>query len=141
HLDGRRVWFLIDEWSETPLSLQPFLADLLRRTVFPETNIIVKIAAIEQRTQFRVQVSNSEFVGFEIGADAATSLNLDEFMVFDSNARAAKDFFRELLAKHISAAAESVSSVSQLKPENLVSVVFTQSTAFDELVRAAEGVP
>lgn len=34
-LGGRRVWFLIDEWSEIPVDLQPYLADLLRRVVLP----------------------------------------------------------------------------------------------------------
>jgi len=51
-LGDRVIWLLLDEWSEIPLDLQPYLADLLRRTVFPARKIVVKIAAIEQRTNF-----------------------------------------------------------------------------------------
>ncbi len=50
-LPSRRLWILIDEWSEVPLDLQPYLADLLRRAVLPIGGITVKIAAIEQRSR------------------------------------------------------------------------------------------
>jgi hypothetical protein len=29
-LGASRAWLLIDEWSEIPIDLQPFLADLIR---------------------------------------------------------------------------------------------------------------
>jgi Cdc6-like AAA superfamily ATPase len=44
-----RFWLLIDEWSEIPFDLQPYLADLLRRTILPISSCILKIAAIEHR--------------------------------------------------------------------------------------------
>jgi hypothetical protein len=34
-LPSRRLWILIDEWSEVPHDLQPLLADLIRRAVLP----------------------------------------------------------------------------------------------------------
>jgi hypothetical protein len=34
-----RIWLLIDEWSEIPIELQPYLADLLRRTLLPLNEI------------------------------------------------------------------------------------------------------
>src|SRR5208282_146616 len=51
-LGKRRIWLLLDEWSSIPQELQPFLADLLRRCVFPVSNCTVQIAAIEQRSTF-----------------------------------------------------------------------------------------
>lgn len=97
NINGKHIWLLLDEWSEVPLDIQPFLADLLRRTVLPVSNITVKIAAIEQRCKFRFMTEGANYIGIEVGADAATSLNLDEYMVFDNDAQKAKEFFRELL--------------------------------------------
>ena len=39
-----RIWLLIDEWSEVPFDLQPYLADLFRRTVLPVGSITLKVA-------------------------------------------------------------------------------------------------
>jgi hypothetical protein len=44
-LGKKRIWLLLDEWSSIPQELQPFLADLLRRCVFPVSNCTVQIAA------------------------------------------------------------------------------------------------
>jgi hypothetical protein len=139
-LTPKHVWILLDEWSEVPLDLQPYLADLLRRSVFPVHGVSIKIAAIEQRTNFRISQDETGYIGIEVGADAATSLNLDEFMVFDNDANRSKDFFRELLFKHI----RPLFSEDKIKidtPNDLIRNTFTQISAFDEFVRSAEGVP
>lgn len=138
---GKRVWLLLDEWSEIPLDLQPYLADLLRRTIFPVQSIVVKIAAIEQRTNFRISDSAAGYIGIEIGADAAASLILDDFMVFDNNAEKATAFFKTLLWKHVITAAEPNSGLAILSESTFTSETFTQINALQELVRAAEGVP
>lgn len=137
----QRMWLLLDEWSEIPLDLQPYLADLLRRTVFPVHEIVVKIAAIEQRTNLRIQDDLFGAIGIEIGADAAASLTLDDFMVFDNNATAATSFFKTLLWKHVLASVESESDLANLTEAEFGSQTFTQINALQELVRAAEGVP
>lgn len=140
-LPGQRLWLVLDEWSEIPLDLQPYLADLLRRTLFPIPGVAVKIAAIGQRCNFRITDENSGYIGFEIGADAAASLNLDEYLVFDNEAHRAKNFFSEMLYRHLKSIAED--GFEQLYPTSskLISELFTQVNAFEEFVRAAEGVP
>ena len=50
-LGSPRIWLLIDEWSEIPIDLQPYLADLIRRTILPINSLTVKIASIEHRSQ------------------------------------------------------------------------------------------
>ena len=35
----RRIWLLIDEWSTVPPDIQPYLADLLRRSMLNVPNI------------------------------------------------------------------------------------------------------
>ena len=132
------LWIVLDEWAEVPIDLQPFLGDLLRRCLFPIYGITVKIGAIEHRSNFKIQKGVSEYIGIETGADI-TSVNLDEFMVFDNNEYLSIDFFKNLLFKHI----------NSLLPEEhrykfadeLINAAFTQLPAFEEFVRASEGVP
>lgn len=141
-LKGKRIWILLDEWSEIPIELQPYLADLLRRTLFPVQGISVKIAAIEQRTAFRVHTEGSGgYVGIELGADIAASLNLDEYMVFDNDAAKAGHFFKQLLYKHASALKPDSYQNWPDSADRFIAELFTQSTAFDEFIIATEGVP
>jgi len=139
-LGGKQIWVLLDEWSDVPLDLQPYLADLLRRCFFPIRGITVKLAAIEQRSRFRL-LADGDYVGIEIGADATADVNLDDFMVFDNDQERAKRFFQELLFHHIKAIEDVDRSALPKTSNALVQVGFTQVNAFDELVKAAEGVP
>jgi hypothetical protein len=133
-----RVLLILDEWSVIPLELQPYLADFIRRALFPIRGITVKIAAIEQRAAFRLNVPGGDYIGVETGADASADVDLDDFMVFDNNAERAMSFFQELLFRHYT----SVSGAPQLSSaEGLVQAAFTQRNAFEDFVRAAEGVP
>lgn len=138
-LRGKEIWVLIDEWAEVPLDLQPFLADLLRRTLFSIKGVTIKIAAIEKRTNFKLQ-SGSNYIGIETGADISASLNLDEFMVFDNDPVKSKDFFKTLLYNHVNQfLVEEGNGITN--KETFINATFTQIGAFEELVRASEGIP
>jgi hypothetical protein len=138
-INGTRIWILLDEWSDVPLDLQPYLADLLRRTVFPVQGTTVKIAAIEQRTNFKKSI-DGRYIGFEVGADIAADINLDDFMVFENDSEKAQQFFSELVFRHFDSLAEG--TFSRVTDANsLIQESFTQRNVFGELVRAAGGVP
>lgn len=140
-LPGKRLWIILDEWSEIPLDLQPYLADLLRRTLFPIPGVAVKIAAIAQRCNFRINTESSGYIGIEIGSDAAASINLDEYLVFDNEPQRARKFFEELLFRHMKSGSDD-SFITEFPTAAKLSLeLFTQSNAFDEYVRSAEGVP
>lgn len=62
-LGSPTIWLLIDEWSEIPIDLQPYLADLIRRTILPQPKVIVKIAAIEHRSRFADLGLGGSYVG------------------------------------------------------------------------------
>ena len=94
-LSGKRIWILLDEWSSVNLDLQPYLADLLRRSVFPVQGISVKIGAIEQRSNFLLDTKEASYIGIELGADASADVNLDDFMVFDNDKSKAVSFFKK----------------------------------------------
>ncbi len=136
---GRQIWVLLDEWSSVPMELQPFLADLLRRSIFPVQGYTVKLAAIEQRSRFNLKGERGDYVGIEVGADAAVDINLDDFMVFDNDPGQATRFFGDLLFKHFMATENA--DAQFVVADDLVRVAFTQVTAFEEFVRATEGVP
>ena len=137
-LGNPKIWILIDEWSEIPLSLQPYLADLIRRTILPINNFVTKIAAIEHRSNFSVHRMGGEYLGMELGADISADLNLDDFLVFDNDQARSVAFFKHLFYRHLKASevGDGVGSADEL-----VQITFTQQPAFDELVRASEGVP
>lgn len=138
-LGGKRTWFLIDEWSEIPVDIQPYLADLFRRVVLPVNAITVKIAAIEHRTNFAILKDRGEYVGLELGADLAADLNLDDFLVFDNSQEKAVDFTANLIFRHYQSSPSVPPVFSDANA--FISGLFTQRPVFEEFVRAVEGVP
>ena len=77
------------------MDLQPYLADLVRRSLFPVREITVKIAAIEYRSRFQLRPEAGDYIGIELGADVSTDVNLDDFMVFDNDELRAREFFKK----------------------------------------------
>ncbi len=132
-----RLLFILDEWSAVPLDLQPFLADLIRRAFFPIPGITVKIAAIEQRSNFKIG-TRDDYTGIEIGADASADVDLDDYMVFDNNAERAVQFFQELIFRHYRS--EPTAKPEFKTADELVQAAFTQHNAFEDFVKSAEGV-
>ncbi|MFE3182543.1 hypothetical protein ACFXKR_16995 [Streptomyces violascens] len=141
-LNGRRIWLLLDEWSSVPADVQPHLGEFLVRCILPLGQFTVKIAAIEQQTNFRTSLPSGAIIGLELGADIAANVSLDEFMVFEENRERSRDFFKSLFFNHLTFGAGHAEPVSGLNsPQDVIRQGFTDSRAFDELVRAAEGVP
>lgn len=138
----KRLWLLIDEWSKVPLSLQPYLAQYISQSLFSIQRITVKIAAIEQRTNFRTVLAGED-LGIELGADMVANLNLDHELAYERNPEKSVSFFRSLFYKHL-ASAEALPSGEALNlksPDDLVREGFKDKRAFEELVRASEGIP
>lgn len=139
-LSPGRLWLLLDEWSSVPRDLQPFLADLLRRAVLPVGGFTVKIAAIERRSRFATPTGSGEYVGIEVGSDAASSVDLDAFLGFDNSEPQAREFFARLFHSHTSVWLTAMVKDPPPDPVRFVEECFRRN-AFTELVRAAEGVP
>ena len=140
-IPGKRIWLLLDEWSSVPLELQPYLADLLRRCLFNIPKITVKMAALEYRSNFKLSTDKGSYIGIEVGADVTSIVNMDDYLVFENDESKARIFYTSLLAKHIRATGTLTIKLNDMTDEVLVNTIFTQKTAFDELVKAAEGVP
>jgi hypothetical protein len=141
-IGSHRLFVLLDEWSSIPLDLQPYLADLLRRSIFPLNKITVKIAAIEKRSQFCYFLDSGDYIGIELGCDASADINLDDYMLFDNDESKASSFFRSLIFKHFkTAATEDGIQEFPTTPEHLISNLFTRVDVFYEFVRSTEGIP
>jgi hypothetical protein len=141
-LGKRRVWLLLDEWSGLPPEIQPYLAEFLVRSVLPLQMFTVKIGAIEQQSTFRIERPDGSVIGIELGADVTANVDLDEFMVFEQNEEKARAFFLGLVFKHLTAGVDPSERITELgKQRDVIRVGFTDTRAFDEVVRAAEGVP
>jgi hypothetical protein len=134
-----RIWLLVDEWSEIPFDLQPYLADLFRRTLLPISAITLKIAAIEHRSNFVISRGRGEYVGLELGADVSADLNLDDFLVFDNDQPRSTSFFKKLIFKHFRSTDGATEEIDS--PDRLILTAFTQVPVFEEFARAVEGVP
>lgn len=140
-IDERRLWVILDEWSVIPIDLQPYLADLLRRSIFPIAQISVKIGAIEKRSDFQVPLPGGDYIGIELGGDASADINLDDYMVFDNDEERATSFFKTLIYRHFSAEIQFDAPNPFNNADDLVKTVFTQENVFREFVRASEGIP
>lgn len=137
---GKRLWVLIDEWTTIPYEIQPYLADLLRRAMFSVPNITVKVAAIEHRCNFKVDRKDGGYIGFELGADINAAINLDDYVVIDSDEARAKEFFRNFIINHTNSVAAEI-DIKFTKGDDIIRDAFTQENVFTEFVRATEGVP
>ncbi len=142
-IDEVRIWIFLDEWSVIPLELQPYLADFIRRSLFPPSNITVKIGAIEKRSRFQQSVGEiGDYIGIELGGDASADINMDDYMVFENDEARAVKFFSDMIFKHFRTfISEDGSDNFPSSATELVRLVFTQESVFRELVRAAEGIP
>lgn len=138
-IHGKKIYVFLDEWSEVPIILQPYLADLIRRCIIPLKNITVKIAAIEHRSNLSISKGNGEYIGLELGADIGGDVSLDDFMVFDNDSKRSVQFFSDLLFKHYKASIEENETISN--SVDFIQALFTQNSAFEEFVRSCEGVP
>nr|CEL13492.1 hypothetical protein [Kibdelosporangium sp. MJ126-NF4]CTQ99178.1 hypothetical protein [Kibdelosporangium sp. MJ126-NF4] len=138
-----RLVLLIDEWASIPLDVQPYVAEFLKRTVFPSPTVTVKIASLENHSAFTTRTDAGARIGFELGGDVFANLDLDDYYNHERNPSNASIFMRDLLYRHLAAelppgylaAAHSITSAGQL-----VARLFGEPQAFSEVVRASHGV-
>lgn len=134
---------IIDEWSAIPLDIQPYLAEFLKKSFIPLSEVVVKIGALEYRSNFTIPREKHNYIGFELGSDISTNLDIDDYFVYDRNPLEITKTFSEILYKHIKSELSEnyltetfgINTINQF-----IQGLFTGMPAFDELVRASEGV-
>jgi hypothetical protein len=141
-LGVQHLTVLIDEWTSLPTDLQPFIAEFLKRSIFPSNRVTVKIASLEYRSRFSLPAAGGNVLGFELGPDITANLDLDDYYVYERNPDQVEDIFRALLFKHVSSGldAEALDEHAIRDATSFRSRLFTEKATFVELVRAGEGV-
>jgi hypothetical protein len=104
--------------------------------------VAVKIASLEHRSAFNL-VRGSNIIGFELGSDVATSVNIDDYYVYDRDPAGLLTTFSNVLIKHL----QSELSLGYLQTRynihvdgNLYPSLFGSKAAVEDLVRASEGI-
>lgn len=140
-LNLNRVICLIDEWSEIPTDVQKHLAELIKR-VFISSKFSFKIGAIPNRTDLGHRTPE-KFYGLEDGGDIF-GYQLDNRYIFELEKTKTRDFFNDLLHKHMSAIDSAVVE-EVLKNNNKSSDTFINAfltnKALGELCIASAGIP
>ncbi|HBB2138879.1 TPA: ATP-binding protein, partial [Escherichia coli] len=140
-LDLNGVMLLIDEWSELGSDIQPSLAEILKKT-FSAINVYLKIAAIPNRTELGYK-SEKKFIGLEDGGDIF-GYHLDLRYVFEVNKSQTRDFFNDLLYRHLSSidkdTIDSFISNERTTSANFINLLFA-NVALNEILVACAGIP
>lgn len=135
------IMLLLDEWSEINIGIQPLLAEIIKKT-FSAINVFTKVAAIPNRTNLGYK-TEQKFFGLEDGGDIF-SYPLDMRYVFEVNKAQTRDFFNDLLYKHLTSINETL--ITQLLRKNktskdkLINLLFA-NVALNEILVACAGIP
>ncbi len=136
------VVILLDEWSSIPSSVQPYLADMIKKALIISPKISAKISTIRFRTRFSTSENAEDSYGLELGADVFGDIDLDTIKVWEKDLQGAVDFYKKLLLKHLKFELKKFgiedNNIGQIE---LVKDLFSSDDAFRELVRAGEGIP
>lgn len=133
------IYYLIDEWSETPIDYQPIVSELLKRA-FITSNITLKIAAIPNRTI----LINQDRIGLEDGGDIF-GYSLDNKYIYELNPELTKSFFNELLFYHLYSIEPNLYQEYMDRKTNLPRKTFNNqflaNQALREILIASAGIP
>lgn len=142
-MDVDHLVLMIDEWTSLPTDLQPFIAEFLKRSIFPSNRVTVKIGSLEYRSRFSLpHAEGGNVIGFELGPDITANLDLDDYYVYERNQDQVEEIFSALLFKHVTSGldAEALDEHSIRDASSFRTRLFTERGTFVELVRAGEGV-
>lgn len=133
---------LLDEWSEIPMEAQLHLAELLKRG-FITGSYVFKIAAIPNRTTLGMR-TDSKYLGFEDGGDIF-GFSLDDRYIFEINRQDTRDFFNELLYKHLSSIDIKFHDLyfdknTKMAKSSFINDIFA-NIALREIMIASAGIP
>ncbi len=140
-LDLTRITILLDEWSELRIGTQLYLAEIIKKS-FSAISLTVKIAAIPNRTNLGIKTED-KYIGLEDGGDIQ-AYPLDMRYVFEVNKSQTRDFFNDLIYKHLASIDKSnidfLIKSSKSKKENLINIFFA-NVALNEILIASAGIP
>ncbi len=139
---AKAIVVLVDEWSSVDLSVQPLLAEMIRKTVGASDKIFLKIAALKYLTRTSAAVDPPLRIGLEPGIAITPLADLDARLTYDLDAQRVKDFLTLVAYKHAATALAWFADYTPAEFEAfLCESVFSRPEAYFEVVRASEGNP
>jgi hypothetical protein len=133
-----RLYIMLDEWAQIPTSVQPYVAEYLKRSLLSVPQISIKILAVSYQCQLS-QATDHGIVGIQRGADIPDVIDFDTYFIYEENRDLVTKFFAQALYNHIGAELGWDLEIGTDEKYSRVLDLFTQEPAFTELVRAAEG--
>jgi hypothetical protein len=145
-LDNASIHILFDEWSEIDKDprVQPYLAEMLRRTTSAVPGMYLKLACIPGRTSLAIPITEDAKnpIGLEEGDDIHSAVNLDSVIFSGESIGQLAPFFMAMIKKHVGEKLPWVRDSSKAYFESfLMSMVFSGISPFVELCQASGGVP
>jgi hypothetical protein len=145
-LDNASLHILFDEWSDIDKDpkVQPYLAEMLRKTVKSVPGMYLKLACIPGRTFLATPITEDvrNPIGLEEGDDIHADIDLDSIIFSGESIGELVPFFMTMIKKHVG---EKITWVRTATPELfesfLASFVFAGAKPFLELCHASGGVP
>lgn len=134
---------IVDEWSSLPIEIQPFLAEFFKKSFMPIPEVVIKIGALEYRSNFTIPRDRHNYIGFELGSDISSNLDIDEYFVYDRNPKEITKTFAEILFKHLNTELPEDYLRINYKittSSKFIQALFTGTPVFSEMVRSSEGV-
>jgi len=145
-LGNASLHLLFDEWSEVDKDpqVQPYLAEMLRRTASAVPGMYLKLACIPGRTILATPITEDvkNPIGLEEGDDIQADVDLDKIVFAGESIDQFVPFFMAMIKKHVGAKVDWVRTATFAHFEAfLTSLVFSGKSPFVELCQASGGVP
>jgi hypothetical protein len=138
-LQAERIYLLIDEWANIPKPSQPYFAECLKRSMFSNKRVTVKIGVVDY-TYILSQNVGDNLIGLEKSADIFSDIRMDRYFVWDQHEAFVERFFAEVVFNHLAVEVElPFDTPSEVKAEYIINQLFTQRKVFSEMCRASEG--
>lgn len=144
-LGNASLHILFDEWSEVDKDpqVQPYLAEMLRRTASAVPGMYLKLACIPGRTILATPITKDvkNPIGLEEGDDIHADVDLDKIVFAGESIDQIVPFFMAVIKKHVGAKVDWVRHFTFAHFEAfLTSLVFSGKSPFVELCQASGGV-
>jgi hypothetical protein len=140
------LFILFDEWSDVDKDpqVQPYLAEMLKRTASTVPGMYLKLACIPGRTILATPITEDvrNPIGLEEGDDVHAAVDLDKIVFARESIDQIVPFFMDMIKKHVGAELEWVRLSRFAHFEAfLTSMVFSGKSSFVELCLGSGGVP
>lgn len=137
YMEVDRMYICIDElWmidDKKKYTIQPYFLELLRKSIFSQKKIAIKIASIRETTKLNTKISFGQNIGLQSKQDIFEDLNLD---VIYLGQKYIEEMFIKILTKRI-----NYYSSIQYTEEYILSTVFKEKRYFNLLVVMSHGIP